>query len=375
MKISSLFFLVLLGLGFAGCQSGGGVTSGTLISGQLDGAANIPANLDRISLTARNNTTPLVQTPVDANGKFAFGFENGLEPGLYQLRIGAQKAALYLEAGDTDVQITGKVSDLQNYGFTVAGSESSLELVSAMRGLSSNSRGLKVEDVEQAVQSVDNDEAAAFIAFTTLARAGQAGLPLLKEVNDRLAATSPLKRDFGSMVSSIETQVLQQQAAEVIRVGMPAPDITAKSPDGKTYSLSDLKGQVVLLDFWASWCGPCRRENPNVVKVYDKYKDDGFTIYSVSLDGLDPRRTAGYTPDQIAQGNKAQIKRWTDAIAKDKLSWPYHVSELKKWGSEAGARYGVRGIPKTFLIDREGKIAAVGLRGARSIEQALQKVI
>ncbi|MGK0451379.1 MAG: hypothetical protein ACJAXE_002049 [Neolewinella sp.] len=109
--------------------------------------------------------------------------------------------------------------------------------------------------------------------------------------------------------------------------------------------------------------------------MYEKYKKDGFTIYSVSLDGLDSRRTAGLNAQQIAQGQEGQKKRWIDAIAKDNLTWPYHVSELKKWESVAGRLYGVRGIPKTFLIDREGKIAAVGLRGAASIERALQDVL
>jgi hypothetical protein len=112
-----------------------------------------------------------------------------------------------------------------------------------------------------------------------------------------------------------------------------------------------------------------------VVKVYDKYKDQGFTIFRVSLDGVDPRRAGGLTPEQLAQRNEGQKKRWVDAIAKDQLAWPYHVSELKKWSGLSSAEYGVTGIPKTFLIDREGNIAAVGLRGAASIEQALQRVL
>ena len=139
--------------------------------------------------------------------------------------------------------------------------------------------------------------------------------------------------------------------------------------------LDELSGKYIYIDFWASWCGPCRRENPNVVKVYDKYKADGFTIYSVSLDGLDPRRAGGKTGEALAKANEPYKQRWIKAIEKDQLSWPYHVSELTKWESTAGRTYGVRGIPKTFLIDRDGKIAAVGLRGAASIEQALQKVL
>jgi thiol-disulfide isomerase/thioredoxin len=114
--------------------------------------------------------------------------------------------------------------------------------------------------------------------------------------------------------------------------------------DGKTkMKLSDLRGQIVLLDFWASWCGPCRKENPNVVKLYAKYKDEGFTVMSVSLD-----------KDKAA---------WEGAIAKDNLTWPNHVSDLQQWSSKVGAIYQVKGIPFTVLIDKEGKIVQTNLRG------------
>lgn len=127
-------------------------------------------------------------------------------------------------------------------------------------------------------------------------------------------------------------------------VGEIAPNIKLKDRDGKEVELSSLRGKVVLLDFWASWCGPCRMENPNVVKAYDHYKDKGFTIFSVSLD--DNR------------------DRWLQAIEKDKLSWPNHVSDLKGWRSAGAALYQVHSIPATFLIDRDGRIIAKNLRGA-----------
>lgn len=125
--------------------------------------------------------------------------------------------------------------------------------------------------------------------------------------------------------------------------GKPAPDFEETKPDGSTMKLSDLKGKVVLLDFWASWCGPCRRENPNVVKLYEQYKDKGFTVMSVSLD--------------------KDRQRWLDAIEKDNLSWPNHVSDLKYWSSKAAKLYGVTGIPYTVLIDAEGNIVRTKLRG------------
>jgi thiol-disulfide isomerase/thioredoxin len=298
---------------------------------------------------------------------------NELTPGIYQLRIGAQKAVITLDEGDHEIKIKGDVAEFGNYNFDISGSKDAKEMVTAMQGL--RKEAVKVEDIDAIVKSVENPETGAFIAFNTLSRAGAVGIPVHMEALNRLPDSSPMKEKYTAFVRAMQSQIAQQQASETIRVGMPAPDISLPSPTGKQYALSDLKGQIVLLDFWASWCGPCRRENPNVVKVYEKYKKDGFTIYSVSLDGLDSRRTAGLNAQQIAQGQKGQKKRWIDAIAKDNLTWPYHVSELKKWESVAGRLYGVRGIPKTFLIDREGKIAAVGLRGAASIERALQDVL
>jgi thiol-disulfide isomerase/thioredoxin len=126
-------------------------------------------------------------------------------------------------------------------------------------------------------------------------------------------------------------------------IGFPAPDIALSDADGNIRKLSSLKGKVVLVDFWASWCGPCRKENPNVVAIYNKYHDKGFEIYSVSLD--------------------KDRDSWLKAIAKDNLLWPNHVSDLKYWKSEGAAIYGVSSIPYTVLIDRKGKIVAKRLRG------------
>ncbi len=135
-------------------------------------------------------------------------------------------------------------------------------------------------------------------------------------------------------------------------IGGPAPEFTMKSLEGEDISLNDFRGKYVLIDFWASWCGPCRRENPNVVKMYNKYKEHDFEILGVSLD--------------------KQKNRWEQAIQKDGLTWP-HVSDLKGWQNAAAKQYGVTSIPHTVLVDKEGKIIARNLRGP-ALEAKLKSI-
>lgn len=162
----------------------------------------------------------------------------------------------------------------------------------------------------------------------------------------------------GSPVIEATKQQYQQKIAQIeamnfLAPGKVAPDFTQNDVNGKPMTLSSLKGNIVLIDFWASWCGPCRAENPNVVKLYEKYKDKGFTVMSVSLD--------------------KEKQKWLDAIAKDGLKWPNHVSDLKYWQNEVAKLYQVSSIPFTVLIDKEGKVIATKLRGPQ-LEATLQQI-
>ena len=155
--------------------------------------------------------------------------------------------------------------------------------------------------------------------------------PLFNALNKELKAT-----DMGRELAQ------RMEASGITAVGKTAPLFTQNNAVGKPVVLPDFKGKVVLVEFWASWCSPCRAENPNLVKQYQTYKDKGFDIISVSLDNVK--------------------ERWLEAIEKDGLAWT-HVSDLKGWNNEVGRLYGVRAVPASFLVDAQGKIIGNGLRG------------
>lgn len=146
--------------------------------------------------------------------------------------------------------------------------------------------------------------------------------------------------------------IAEVEASKMLAIGMEAPEIALPNPDGEIVPLSSLRGKYVLVDFWAKWCGPCRRENPNVVKVYNKYHDKGFEVYGVSLD--------------------RKKEDWLQAIEQDGLHWT-QVSDLKYWNSEAAKTYNVKSIPFALLLDPDGKIIGKNLRG-RALEQKLEEI-
>jgi peroxiredoxin/uncharacterized protein YcfL len=150
-------------------------------------------------------------------------------------------------------------------------------------------------------------------------------------------------KDFVSMVDKMKA----------LAIGQLAPEISLPNPDGQVVPLSSLRGKYVLVDFWAKWCGPCRRENPNIVRAYNEYKDKGFTVYGVSLDR-----------------SKAD---WLQGIQEDGLTWT-HVSDLKYWQSEAAKTYNITAIPFSLLLDPDGKIIAKNLRG-QALDEKLEEVL
>jgi peroxiredoxin len=160
-----------------------------------------------------------------------------------------------------------------------------------------------------------------------------------------------LRKDWGNY-THVKTFIEKVDKMKKLAIGQVAPEISLPNPDGKVVKLSSLRGQYVLVDFWAKWCGPCRKENPNVVKAFNRFKDKGFTVYGVSLD--------------------RNREDWVQAIAQDGLTWT-HVSDLKYFQSEAARTYDINGIPYSLLLDKEGKIIAKNLRGA-ALEAKLEEV-
>jgi len=170
------------------------------------------------------------------------------------------------------------------------------------------------------------------------------------------AASSRFKNDgnLAGFASRVQEAISEQNPySNFPLLNQPAPDLTMQTPDGKTMKISDFRGKYLLIDFWASWCMPCREENPNVVAMYNKYKDKNFTILGISLD-----------KDKTA---------WTRAIEHDGLVWN-QMSDLKQWGSAAVRTYQFNSIPFNVLIDPSGKIIADNLRGDE-LDQKLAEVL
>ena len=273
-----------------------------------------------------------------------------------------QKVLVILEGGETiDIVADGINNEDGKGDFTLKGDYPNVKYMLELLAISKEMEA-KVRKWNQEIQVDQKQEKRIQAEFTQAQAASTAKIkaliPLMGSHLVALWATNflPAEKEMASLVEiadrlskarpthpQVQQFVNNLQRLQGVNEGAMAPEINLATPAGPTLALSSLRGKYVLIDFWASWCGPCRRENPNVVKTYATYKDKGFEIFGVSLD----------------QNREA----WLKAIETDKLVWK-HVSDLQYWNSAGAQAYQVNSIPQTFLVDPTGRIIAKGLRGA-----------
>lgn len=313
---------------------------------------------------------------VALNKKGDFTFNGKLpNPDYYVLRLGNSHLNIILREGSI-IKIYGDGTNIVAHSNIVGSPESSnmnefIKVLMAWNQKQESARQLLQQHPEQKVEidasmnrELTNFQSARqnFISSNTNSAALLPAISVIdpnaefaayESVVNQLTVAFPASPTIREVIKNFEQLKAKRNSANSLAPGKKAPDFMDTRQDGTTMKLSDLKGQVVLLDFWASWCGPCRRENPNVVALYNKYNKDGFTVMSVSLD--------------------QDKEKWLAAIKADGLIWPNHVSDLKGWQSAAGRMYQVQGIPFTVLIDKEGNIIKTNLRGAE-LEMELQRI-
>lgn len=358
------------------------------ISGKLSNR-----NGDSIYLADLNGTKPerLASSFVDPEGNFSFTLDIQ-EPGYYRIETDERNFAVFiLSPGDKAVlnadmgnlgytyQVEGSAEtklflDINKYSTELARKKSAIgnkkdSIIRTYQFLVGKNNTQKyIDSLDKAMEPEFNkldaqltpmiaegvEKAKSFIdahpgALANLAAIGllnnETDFPEFVKVYDQFKAKYPDSKNLRGFYGWIESK---QKLAH----GSEAPDFTVQDPNGNPILLSQFRGKITLVDFWASWCGPCRKENPNVVKLYQKYKDKGFEIFGVSLD--------------------EKKENWLAAIAADGLTWK-HGSELRGWNSSFCQLYNVQSIPFTMLLDKDGKILAMNLRGAM-LEQKLEQL-
>ena len=350
---------------------------------------NMPKQRVRLQELGINDKIVVIDsTTTDLSGKFELTGEAG-EPGLYQLIFeqGSRYILLSIEKGN--VHITGDWEHFSDY--QVAGSVPSESLHNFLKSVSSRmsdvrqisividtmtARGndsMKAQAIEEAKtinggltdyieKYADTTHYLPNALFSVRMLNPMSEEPYIKGFINGLDRRFPNGTQAKEFAKRYEEMMAMQKAGGPQKPvyegglvgGAMAPEIALNTPDGKLLKLSSLRGKYVLVDFWASWCGPCRLENPKVVAAYSKFKDKNFTVYSVSLDD--------------------KKDKWLEAIRKDGLVWANHVSDLKKWESVAARDYHIESIPTNLLLDKEGKIIARDLHGD-ALEAKLAEVL
>ena len=369
MMLRGMFALLAIAM-LGSCANQG--SSGEQISGTIKGAEGETLMLYRF-VSNRPVVTDSIKIAED--GSFAFTPSKAMELNFYQLALDQERSVVFITDSTEQIHIEADATDMAQTASFEGSKHSELldqfqdqirpieKQMNELRQISKDKTIAEEERSQAFGQVVDltrqrREMAVNFIETNSTSPAALAALAEIN-INQDIAyyekVNKDLKTGFGhsyyyKMIDQQIQHAKQPKTAQQSNqknskytVGMDAPDIRMKNPEGQELSLHDLKGKVVMIDFWASWCGPCRRENPNVVAAYNKYNKDGFEIFSVSLD--------------------KDANKWQTAIAQDGLLWPNHVSDLQGWNNAASREYGVSSIPHTILVGRDGKIIGTHLRG------------